>query len=149
MIRLEYFIQVSSYFHFLETIDVSNSCFVFSFSHAFVIFSWANLPQKVYRYPTRGYPTTRLLSSLPYPTRPEVEKSLPVRACLGPAKIPYKTQRPNNRVRNLLLPPQKPQYPPVTSKVTPQVSSAPSKTPGNSADFFGKSCPWRPWRETP
>ena len=43
-------------------------------------FSQANQPKKIYCYPTRGYPTTRLLSSLPYPTRPEVEKSLPVRA---------------------------------------------------------------------
>ena len=35
----------------------------------FVIFSSANQPQKIYHYPTRGYPTTRLLSSLPDPTR--------------------------------------------------------------------------------
>ena len=52
--------------------------------HAFVVFlRWANQPHKIYRYPTRQHPTTRLLSSLPYPTRPKVEKSLPDRAWRG------------------------------------------------------------------
>ena len=39
------------------------------------------LQNVIFHYPTRGYPTTRLLSSLPYPTLPETEKPLPVRAC--------------------------------------------------------------------
>ena len=104
---------ISSYFHFLESIDISNVYVVFSFhdqlwkelftlqitdyttdlfhdeiyymdvlptplAMLFVIFSSANQPQKIYHYPTRGYPTTRLLSSLPDPTRSW--KSLPVRA---------------------------------------------------------------------
>ena len=32
-------------------------------------------------FPTRYYSTTRILSSLPYPTLPENEKPLPFRAC--------------------------------------------------------------------
>ena len=43
----------------------------------FVIFSSANSPLKIYHYPTRGYPTTRTLSSLPDPTRPEVKNHYP------------------------------------------------------------------------
>ena len=38
-------------------------------------------PKKFPHYPTRGYSTTRLLSSLPYPTLPEVEKPLLAGAC--------------------------------------------------------------------
>ena len=33
-------------------------------------FCWANQAQKLFHYPTRYYSTTRLLSSLPYPTLP-------------------------------------------------------------------------------
>ena len=53
---------------------------------------WANEPLKNVHYPTRYYSTTRLLSSLPYPTLPEIEKPLPFRPCPSPTakegKIP-------------------------------------------------------------
>ena len=44
-------------------------------------FGRVNKALEIFHYPTRGYSTTRLLSSLPYPTLPETEKPLPVRAC--------------------------------------------------------------------
>ena len=44
-------------------------------------FCWANQTQKWFHYPTRYYSTTRLLSSLSYPTLLESEKPLLVGAC--------------------------------------------------------------------
>ena len=44
-------------------------------------FGRVNKALEIFHYPTRGYSTTRLLSSLPYPTLPETEKPVPVRAC--------------------------------------------------------------------
>ena len=44
-------------------------------------FDLANEPLKKFHYPTRYYSTTRILSSLPYPTLPQIEKPLPFRAC--------------------------------------------------------------------
>ena len=43
-------------------------------------FGRVNKALEIFHYPTRGYSTTRLLSSLPYPTLPEIEKPLPFRA---------------------------------------------------------------------
>ena len=50
-------------------------------------FGRVNKALEIFHYPTREYPTTRLLSSLPYPTLPETEKSLPVRAWSQVSKI--------------------------------------------------------------
>ena len=49
--------------------------------HHFLAGSIFKKALEIFHYPTRGYSTTRLLSSLPYPTLPETEKPLPVRAC--------------------------------------------------------------------
>ena len=51
--------------------------------HHFLAGSIFKKALEIFHYPTRGYSTTRLLSSLPYPTLPETEKPLPVRAWLS------------------------------------------------------------------
>ena len=44
-------------------------------------FDIENWPKKFLHYPTRGYSTARLLSSLPYPTLLKIEKPLLAGAC--------------------------------------------------------------------
>ena len=46
--------------------------------HHFLAGSIFKKALEIFHYPTRGYSTTQLLSSLPYPTLPETEKPLPV-----------------------------------------------------------------------
>ena len=48
---------------------------------AALFFAWVTKPKKNVHYPTRYYSTTQLLSSLPYPTLPKIEKPLPFRPC--------------------------------------------------------------------
>ena len=94
---------LSSYFHVLESVDISNIFFVFSFhDELFIcitdyitdlfngkIYSMDVLPTPLAMLLSflagpinlRKFITTRLLSSLSDPIRPEVDKSIPVRAC--------------------------------------------------------------------
>ena len=58
-------------------------------SLAALFFGWTNEPMKNVHYPTRYYSTTRLLSSLAYPTLPEIEKPLPFRPCHGSQNCGY------------------------------------------------------------